>query len=432
MILNKHYECMERAEIEQFQFEKLQSTLNRLVIQVPFYRELFEKTGLAPSDITSLNDIKRIPFTNKETLRKNYPYGLFAVPLREVVRIHTSSGTTGMPIVIGYTRNDINHWTELVARVLVAGGMTKDDVIQVAYNYGLFTGGLGFHYGAEMVGASVIPSSSHNPEGQLHIMKHYKTTVLVCTPSYALTLAETLVELGIKPQELSLRFGIFGAEPWSEKVRERIEQTFKITAYDTYGISEIMGPGVASECEAREGLHLFEDHFIPEIVNPETGELVREGEEGELIITTITKEAMPLLRFRTGDITSLNYEPCKCGRTIVRMSRVKNRTDDTIFFQGSKVQPAQIEEILTKIEGLLPHHQIVLDTNDEGDTFTVKVELDERLFSDEIRKIQEIQSTVERQIEKEIGITSKVVFVEPRSLERTIGKTKHVIDNRKK
>ena len=432
MIYNKPYECMERSEIELFQFEKLQSTINRLVTQVPFYRDLFQKSDLTPSDIISLDDLQKIPFTDKETLRHNYPYGLFAVPLREVVRIHTSSGTTGMPIVIGYTKNDIDHWTELVARVLVAGGMTKDDVIQIAYNYGLFTGGLGFHYGAEKVGASVIPSSSHNPEGQLHIMKYYKTTVLVCTPSYALTLAETREELGIKPQELSLRFGIFGAEPWSEKVREKIEQGFQIIAYDTYGISEIMGPGVATECEIRDGLHIFEDHFIPEVVNPDTGERLPHGEEGELVITTITKEAIPLLRFRTGDITSLNYEPCKCGRTIVRMSRVKKRTDDTIFYQGVKIQPTQIEDIIMKAEGLLPHYQIVLDSTEDGDTFTVKVELDERLFSDEIRKIQEMQSSVEKQIEKELGIESEVKFVEPRSLERTFNKTKHVIDNRKK
>jgi phenylacetate-CoA ligase len=431
MIYNEHAECMERSEIELFQFEKLQSTINRVVVQVPFYKGLFDRYKLTASDINSLDDLQKIPFTSKNTLHQNYPYGLFAVPLREVVRIHTSSGTTGTPIVIGYTKNDIEHWTELVARVLIACEMTKDDVIQVAYNYGLFTGGLGFHYGAEEIGASVIPSSSHHPEGQLHIMKNYKTTVLVCTPSYALTLGENLEELRINPQELSLRVGIFGAEPWSEKTRTNIEQAFRITAYDNYGVSEIMGPGVATECEKRCGLHIFEDHFIPEVINPETGERLPDGEQGELVVTTLTKEAIPLLRFRTGDITSLNHEPCECGRTIVRMARVKSRTDDMIFFHDAKIFPSQIEEILMKVEGSLPHYQIVLDENEDGDTFTVKVELDEKLFSDEIRKIQQMQTSVEREIEKVLEIQSTVTFVEHRSLERTIGKTQRVIDNRK-
>lgn len=357
---------------------------------------------------------------------------MFAVPLKQVVRIHASSGTTGKPTVVGYTKRDIETWSELMARSLFAAGVTKEDIIQNAYGYGLFTGGLGVHYGAEKIGATVIPISGGHSKRQIMIMKDFGATVLTCTPSYALHLAEVAEEMGVDPKSTSLKVGIFGAEPWTEEMRKQIETTWNIKAIDIYGLSEIIGPGVSIECEeAQNGLHIFEDHFIPEIINPETGEPLPYGEYGELVITTITKEAFPVIRYRTRDITRLIKEPCICGRTHVRMDRVKGRTDDMLIIRGVNVFPSQIEEILISTEGVLPHYMIVVDREGTLDTLEVQVEVDEKIFSDEVRKLQQLARKIEQNIKETIGVTAKVKLVEPKTLQRFEGKAKRVIDKRK-
>ncbi|MCK5733895.1 MAG: phenylacetate--CoA ligase, partial [Candidatus Latescibacteria bacterium] len=360
-IWNPQMETLPREEIEQVQIERLQSILNRAYRSVPFYRRVFEEQGIVPEDIGSLGDLARLPFTTKDDLRENAPYGMFAVPLRDIVRIHSSSGTTGRPTVVGYTRNDLIHWGELTARVHTAGGVTKEDIVQIAFDYGLFTGALGLHYGAEQIGATVIPASGGNGRRQIAMMRDYRTTALVCTPSYALYLSEEMKEMGLSPAELSLRVGLFGAEPWTDSMRSQIEERLSIRATDNYGLSEVMGPGVAGECEAKQGLHLFEDHFIAEIVDPDTGEALSVGQTGELVLTTITKEALPLIRYRTGDITRLNIDPCACGRTMARMEKVSGRTDDMLIVQGINVFPSRIESILMEVEGTEPHYQLVVD-----------------------------------------------------------------------
>lgn len=337
MFCDKEKECMDRKELNQLQLERLQSTIHRVYMNVPFYRKRFDSLGIDPDDFGSLQDIRRLPFTTKNDLRNNYPYGLFAVPLREVVRIHASSGTTGMATVVGYTKNDLKTWSDLVARILTAGGITKDDVIQIAFNYGLFTGAFGLHYGAERVGASVIPISSGNTKRQVKIMQDFKTTALVCTPSYALLIADTIIEMGINPNSLSLRYGLFGAEPWSEAMRREIQEKLKIVATDNYGLSEVMGPGVAGECLEQSGLHINEDHFLVEVIDPDTLEPLPMGETGELVITTLTKEAFPMIRFRTRDLTRFIPGDCNCGRTFIRMERVKGRTDDMLIVKGVNV-----------------------------------------------------------------------------------------------
>jgi len=352
------YETLPREEIEQLQLERLQAVLNRVYRNVGFYRRLFDEAGISPEEITSLDDLGRIPFTDRETLRVNQPYGMFALPLREVVRLQTTSGTTGEPIVVGYSSNDVEHWTELMARSLYAAGVSKEDVVQIAFDYGLFTGALGFHYGAERIGATVIPCSRLSPEKQVEIMRNYKTTALACTPSFALQIAETVERSGVAPAELSLRVGIFGAEPWPESVREKIEDTLHITAIDCYGLSEVIGPGVSVECERKNGLHIFEDHFIAEVIDPSTGERLPDGQMGELVLTTITKEAFPLIRYRTGDLTSLDRSPCPCGRMTVRMSRVMERTDNMVVVRGVNIFPSQIERILAEIQGEKPRFEM--------------------------------------------------------------------------
>lgn len=424
-------EQMDREELEQLQLERLESTLNRVYMNVPFYRKKFDELKIDIDSIKSSEDIRRLPFTGKDDLRQNYPYGLFAVPLREVVRIHASSGTTGMSTVVGYTKNDIKTWSNLVARVMTAGGVTKDDVVQIAFGYGLFTGGFGLHYGAERIGASVIPISSGNTARQIKIMQDFKTTALICTPSYALLIADTVREMGIPISSLSLKYGLFGAEPWSDRMRQEIQEKLQIIATDNYGLSEVMGPGVAGECLERNGLHINEDHFFLEVINPETLEPVPDGDVGELVITTLTKEAFPVIRFRTRDLTRIITEPCACGRTLRRMARVMGRTDDMLIIRGVNVFPSQIENILFDIEGTEPHYQIVIERKGALDEVTVHVEVQENIFFDEMKKQNELVEKIKKRLVSELGISVNVKLVESKSLERTEGKAKRVIDNRK-
>jgi len=421
---------MPREELRKLQTERLIDTVKRVYHNVPFYREKMQKIGLEPRDIQSLEDLKKLPFTYKQDLRDTYPYGMFAVPLSEIVRIHASSGTTGKPTVVGYTRRDIDTWAEVTARTLVAAGCDKNSVVQIAYGYGLFTGGLGIHYGSERIGASVIPISGGNTKRQIMIMKDFGTTILACTPSYALHMAEVMEELGIKKEELKLKAGIFGAEAWSEKMREEIERRLGILAIDIYGLSEIIGPGVASECKYKCGMHIAEDHFIPEIIDPETEEVLPPGSKGELVFTTITKEGLPLIRYRTRDISSLNYEVCKCGRTTVRMSKVTGRTDDMITIRGVNVFPSQVESVLLEIGDTAPHYQLIVKRVGNLDMLEVLVEMNKDLFSDEVKKIEIVEKKIRNAIETTLGIGVKVTLVEPKTIERSEGKAKRVIDMR--
>lgn len=433
MIYNEEFETLPRPALEALQLKRLKGTLARVYATVPFYKESLDKSGITPEDIKGLEDLQKLPFTYKQDMRDSYPYGLFAAPMEEIVRIHASSGTTGKPTVVGYTRKDIDTWSELMARSFVAAGVHKGDIIHNAYGYGLFTGGLGAHYGAERLGASVIPMSGGNTKKQIMIMQDFGSTVLTCTPSYSLFMAEAAQEEGIEFKKLSLHVGIFGAEPWSESMRTEIEAKLNLCAIDIYGLSEIMGPGVAIECrEAKKGLHIWEDHFIPEIINPDTGDLLPPGEQGELVITTITKEGIPLIRYRTRDITCINYETCACGRTHARIDRMSGRSDDMLIIRGVNVFPSQIESILMGIEGVEPHYLLIVDRHNNLDTLEVQVEVDERLFSDEIKHLQALSHTIEKEIKDILGVTCKARLVEPRTITRSEGKAKRVIDNRKK
>ena len=424
-------ECISREDLAQLQLERLQSTLCRVASHVPFYRKKFKELAISPEDISSLDDLRKLPFTTKQDLRDNYPYGLFAVPLHEVVRIHASSGTTGQATVVGYTHNDIKNWASLVARVLTEAGVTKDDVVQIAFGYGMFTGGFGLHYGAETVGASVIPISSGNPKRQIQIMQDFRTTALVCTPSYALLLADVMEEKGINLNALSLKYGLFGGEPWSEAMRREIQDKLNIIATDNYGLSEVMGPGVAGECQERNGLHLNEDHFLVEVINPETLEPVAPGEIGELVITTLTKEAFPVIRYRTRDLTRIIEEPCPCGRTLTRMQRVLGRTDDMLIIKGVNVYPSQIEEVLFDIEGTKPYYQLVVEREGRLDKVTVLVEVSETIFFDQMKKQSEMIELIKHRLTNELGIGVEVKLVGEKSLERSEGKAKRVVDKRK-
>ncbi len=424
-------ECMSRPDLEQLQLERLQSTLYRVGTHVPFYRKKFAELKIDYDDFKSLDDLRRLPFTVKQDLRDNYPYGLFAVPQRDVVRIHSSSGTTGLATVVGYTRNDLKNWSDLVARVLTGAGVTKDDVIQIAFGYGLFTGGFGLHYGAERLGASVIPISAGNTKRQIQIMQDFKTTALVCTPSYALIIADTMMEMGINPSSLSLRVGLFGAEPWSEAMRHEINEKLGIRATDNYGLSEVMGPGVAGECQECNGLHISEDHFLLEVIDPETLEPVAPGEVGELVVTTLTKEAFPMIRYRTRDLTRLIPEPCPCGRTFTRMQRIMGRTDDMLIIKGVNVFPIQIEKVLFEIEGTAPHYQIIIERENHNDKITVLVEVNESLFFDQMKKQRQLVDHIKARLASELGIGVQVKLVEEKTLERSEGKSKRVIDKRK-
>ncbi len=423
-------ECINREALKQLQLERLQSTVLRVYMNVPFYRKKFDELRIDPDAFRSLGDLSKLPFTSKDDLRMSYPYGMFAVPLREVVRVQASSGTTGMPTAVGYTRNDIKNWSNLSARILVAGGVTQNDIVQIAFDYGLFTGALGLHYGAERVGASVIPISGVNTRRQVKIMQDFKTTALMCTPSYALSIAGTIMEMGINVNSLSLKYGLFGAEPWSESMRHELQEKLKIVATDNYGLSEVMSPGVAGECSERNGLHINEDHFLVEVVDPETLEPLPEGKTGELVITTLTKEAFPVIRFRTRDLTSLITEPCSCGRTFVRMNKVMGRTDDMIKIRGITVFPSQIESVLFEIEGIEPHYQIILERKAAVDEMTVLVEVSESIFFDQVRKQKDFIEKIKARLASEIGISVEVKPVEKQTIERSGGKAKRVVDNR--
>lgn len=429
-IWNPEFETAPREDLEQLQLERLQSTINRVYKNVKFYRNRFDSLGLEPADMRSRADLEKIPFTTKDDLRENYPYGMFALPLREVVRIHSSTGTTGKPTVVGYSANDLDSWSEVVARIMTAGGVTKDDVVQIAFGYGLFTGGFGLHYGAERIGASVIPISSGNTKRQVMIMEDYRTTALVCTPSYAMFLTEVIEENQIDPERLSLKYGMFGAEPWSVKMREELEGKLGIIATDNYGLSEVMGPGVAGECIEKSGLHLNEDHFIPEIIDPETEKVLPMGEWGELVLTTVRREAMPLIRYRTRDLTRLYVDDCACGRTLIKMEKVRGRTDDMIIFKGVNVYPSQVEQILFEFEGVTPHYQILLRRDGALDTMEILVEVNEAMFFDEMKKHSAMMEGIKDAIRSTLGVASKVKLVEPRSLERFKGKAQRVVDER--
>jgi phenylacetate-CoA ligase len=432
MIYNEEYETMPREALEAIQLRRLQSVVARVYNTVPFYKKHFDEAGVKPDDIRTLNDLPKFPFTYKDNLRDNYPFGMFTVPMDNVVRIHASSGTTGKPTVVGYTARDIQTWSELMARTLMAGGATKGDMIHNAYGYGLFTGGLGFHYGAEKLGASVIPISGGNTKRQVMIMKDFAPTILTCTPSYALLIAEVAEEMGVDFRELHFKAGIFGAEPWSEQMREEIEKKLNLKAMDIYGLSEIIGPGVSVECiEAQKGLHIFEDHFIPEIIDPDTEEVLPYNTPGELVFTTITKEAFPVIRYRTRDISILHPEPCRCGRTMVRMGRVRGRSDDMLIIRGVNVFPSQIESVIMEFDGIEPHYQLLVEREGRLDTLTVMVEVNERIFSDEVKNLQAMERSLEKSIKELLGVAAKVRLVEPKSIQRTEGKAVRVIDKRK-
>lgn len=431
MIWNEHIECMSRDELREIQSKRLCETVERVYYNVPFYRKKMQELGLEPGDIKGIQDLSKLPFTTKQDLRDNYPFNLFAVPMSDVVRVHASSGTTGKPTVVGYTRRDLSSWSEVVARSLHCAGVEKNDRIQIAYGYGLFTGGLGIHYGAEKVGATVIPISGGNTKKQLNLMSDFESTVIACTPSYALYLAEAMEEQGIDPAKLKLKTGIFGAEPWTNNMRKQIEAKLHIKAMDIYGLSEVMGPGVACECSCQNGLHVAEDHFIPETISTDTLENVDMGMEGELVFTTITKEALPILRYRTRDLTVLNYDKCECGRTMVRMQKCTGRSDDMLIIRGVNVFPSQIESVLLEMSETKPHYLLIVERHNNLDTLEIWVEVDEAFFSDEIRKLENLTKKITHEIQSTLGISVKVKLVEPKTIERSEGKAKRIIDRRK-
>ncbi|HWS01511.1 MAG TPA: phenylacetate--CoA ligase [Prolixibacteraceae bacterium] len=431
MIWNEKIECAGRQEMRSIQSKRLKDTVERIYHAVPSYRKKMQDAGLTPHDIQDVDDLKKLPFTTKLDLRDNYPFGLFTVPMSEIVRLHASSGTTGKPTVVGYTRNDIRMWSEVVTRSLCMAGVHRNDIVQIAYGYGLFTGGLGLHYGTENLGASVIPISGGNTSKQIQLMEDFGSSVLCCTPSYALNIAEVMKEQGLDPHSLKLRVGIFGAEPWTEAMRKEIEEKLGIKAIDIYGLSEIVGPGVSCECEEQCGMHINEDHFLPEIIDPETLQPVPEGEAGELVFTTITKEGIPLIRYRTRDLTRLIYEPCSCGRTLVRMVKCKGRSDDMLIIRGVNVFPSQIETVLLQMSEVEPHYLLIIERDGTLDTVTLMVEVQEQFFSDEVRKLQELRMKITRQLESLLGISVNVKLVEPKTIERTAGKAQRVIDKRK-
>ena len=431
MIWNEKMECAGRDEMRSVQSERLIETVNRIYHNVPSYRQKMQAVGLVPNDIKSIDDLSKLPFTIKTDLRDNYPFGMFTVPMSEIVRIHASSGTTGKPTVVGYTRKDLTTWAEVVTRSLCMAGLHREDIVQIAYGYGLFTGGLGLHYGCENLGASVIPISGGNTVKQLQLMQDFGTTVIACTPSYSLYLAEEMEAAGIKKENLKLRIGIFGAEPWTENMRKEIESKLGIKAIDIYGLSEIIGPGVSCECEHQVGMHINEDHFIPEIIDPVTLQSLPAGEIGELVFTTITKEGIPLIRYRTRDLTRLNYEKCACGRTLVRMDKCKGRSDDMLIIRGVNVFPSQIESVLLEMSETAPHYLLIVEREGNLDTLKLMVEVQEQFFSDEIRKLEALRKKITHKLQSTLGIAVDVKLVEPKTIERTAGKAKRVIDNRK-
>ncbi|MEW6771153.1 MAG: phenylacetate--CoA ligase [Bacillota bacterium] len=431
MIWDRKHETLPRRELEALQLERLQKQLSRVYRKVPYYRRRLEAAGVKPEDLRSLADLARLPFTTKEDIRTNYPFGLFAVPLDRVVRIHASSGTTGKPTVVGYTKKDLRTWAELIARIVTQAGVKRGDVAQVCFSYGLFTGGFGLHYGLERAGATVVPAAAGNTERHIQLMRDFGTTVIVGTPSYALYIAEVALGMGVDPRSLSVRKGLFGAEPWTEGMRTEIERVWGIEAFDNYGLSEVIGPGVAGECQAKRGLHISEDHFLVEVIDPESGTPLPPGERGELVFTTLTKEAFPVIRYRTRDLSRLIPEPCPCGRTTVRMEKVTGRTDDMLIIRGVNVFPSQVEEVLTAIPGLAPHYLIIVDKKGYLDEFEVQVELAQEGFTDRFQDLAALEETVKNRLQAVLSLTPRVKLLEFGSLERTAGKAQRVLDRRK-
>ena len=431
-MFNPREEAMPVDELRKLQGQRLRGLVERAYDHVPFYRKLMEEKGVRPEDVREIGDIVRLPFITKPDFREQYPFGMFGAPMKDIVRIHASSGTTGKPTVVGYTREDVENWAECAARSLGCGGATADDVVQVAYGYGLFTGGLGMHYGAERMGAAALPMSSGNTEKQIMLMKDFGVTVLCCTPSYALQIAEVAAQMGEDLRKLPLKSGHFGAEPWTEAMRRHIEELLALKALDIYGLSEVAGPGVASECLEQRGLHVFEDHFFPEIIDPETGEALPDGQKGELVFTCLTKQGVPLIRYRTRDITMILDEgPCPCGRTSRRIARLMGRTDDMLIIRGVNVFPSQVEDVIVRIEGVHPQYLIVVDRQGNLDTMEIKVEVTESLFSDEVKALESLRDKIHHQIKAMLNVSAKITLVEPNTIERTLGKAKRVLDLRK-
>ena len=432
MFWQKDIETMPRADLEALQLERLKRIVRYVYERVPFYRKRLDDAGVNPDKIKTLSDIQYIPYTTKADIRDTYPFGLFAVPQKEIVRIHASSGTTGNPTVVGYTKNDLENWSECVARLVTAAGATSDDIVQIAFGYGLFTGALGLHYGLEKIGATVVPTSTGNTEKQLKLMRDFGTSALVATPSYALYIAETARDLGIDCRDLKVRLGLFGSEGCSIEMRSKVEEAWNLFATDNYGMSELMGPGVSGECRYRCGMHFAEDHFLPEIIDPQTGEVKPRGEEGELVVTTLTKEGIPLLRYRTKDITRIHYEQCECGRTHARMDKPLGRSDDMLKIKGVNVFPTQIESVLVSIPEVGPQYQIVLGQKNYMDTFEINIEVSDGKLLESFSDLENLQQKVRHKLQTVLGLDAKINLVEPRSLERLVGKAKRVIDNRHK
>lgn len=432
-MFNREIESMPVEKMKELQLERLKWSVRHAYDNVPFYKKKFEAAGFHPDQLKSLDDMKRVPFLTKQDMRDNYPYGLFAVPLSKVVRVHASSGTTGNATVVGYTKNDVNVFAEVVARSLVSYGVSESDVVQIAYGYGLFTGGLGLHYGSEKLGALTVPMSGGNTPRQLMLMKDFGTTVFCSTPSYALNIADFIEKNmpDFKIESTKLRVGVFGAEPWTEEMRLEIERRLKIDAYDIYGLSEVIGPGVSAECKEKKGLHVFEDHFYVEIINPDTGEVLPEGEKGEIVYTSLTKEAFPGIRYRSRDITRLYHDGCSCGRTLVKMDKVSGRSDDMLIIRGVNVFPSQIESVLMGFEGTEPHYQIVVDRKGSMDDIEVMVEVNEKIFSDEIKVMNNLSKNIADRFRSSLGISAKITLVEPQTIPRSEGKAVRVVDKRK-
>lgn len=432
MIWNEKMECMDPEDMKDTQSVRLKKIVSYVYKNCPPYRTKFDLLGLKPTHIRSIDDIGKLPFTLKDDMRDSYPFGLFSTPIEEIKEIHVSSGTTGNPTVVGYTREDIKLWSEVMARAICCAGAEPGDKIQIGYGYGLFTGGLGFHYGSLEIGLTIIPASSGQTKRQLKLMKDFGPRILACTPSYALYMADEAREMGLDPRESSWEIGIFGAEPWSDSMRKEIEATWDMLATDVYGLSEIIGPGVAQECKHKDGLHIWSDVFYPEVVHPETGKVLGEGDVGELVITTLTKKGIPLIRYRTRDYVSISYEACRCGRTTPRISKIRGRTDDMIIVRGINVFPSQIEHVLLSIEGTQPHYQLIVDRKaGELDELEILVEVEEKIFSDEVKELQTLEERIKREISSILGISARVKLVEPKTIERSEGKAKRVIDKRK-
>lgn len=427
---NEKVECASVDEMHSIQSKKLINTVKQCYEHVPFYKNKLDELGVSPEDIKSVDDLSKLPFTIKQDFRDNYPFGLFAVPQSKIVRMHASSGTTGKQTVVGYTHNDIESWSEDIARSLKAAGGGSDDFVHIAYGYGLFTGGLGMHYGAEKLGATAIPISSGNTKRQIDIMQDFGSTILCCTPSYALYLAESIEERGIDPKSLKLKAGIFGAEPWTEQMRREIEERLDIKAYDIYGLSEIMGPGVSCGCSAQDGMHINEDKYIPEVINPDTGEALPLGEQGELVFTCVDKEALPLLRYRTRDIVTLYRDKCSCGRTLIKMSKPCGRTDDMLIIRGVNVFPSQVESVLLSLNLASPNYMLVVTRENNLDKLEVQVEMTSNMFSDTVREMSETENKIKQALLSTLGLAAKVTLVAPKSIERSEGKAKRVIDKR--